>query len=336
MRILDDTTLGAPTVASTVSQEDEQGPADSSDASGLLNFFIWFVAVVGLFVWLLRIVGGNQPSAKPMEIPSVPTNGVNPQSLPMGQPKEKKSPSLLRTTRGGYRFAFRPAPISDADECKSSSKKSKSARTRGKYSRSSVTDTDTCPETELGMEEPIPFRKQRGHRRSRGTPLERDSDASSQCEHSPSSRRYYQRFKAAGQRLFSQQARRDSESAVFDTFDASQAAAHLEQKKQQRLARGEYEHTELKVLPADKLIQVVLGEHGTEALSRMGLKEGSPYEAIRKRYLLLAKRLHPDRLEHPNAQAAFAALEKSFHSLEVDALSAGAFSESELGVTTGR
>ena len=328
MRILDaaDTTLGASTVASTVSQGDEPNPVD---ASGLLNFFILFVAVVGLFVWLLRLGGGNQRSAKPLEIPSVPANNSNSQSLPMGRPKEKKSPSLIGTKRGGYRFAFRPATISDADECKSSSKKSKGSRARGTYSRSAVTDTDTCPETELGMDEPIPYCEQRGQRRAR----ERISDASSHSEHSPTSRWHCQRFKAAGKRLFLSQARRDSDqSAVFDTFDASQAAAHLEQKKQQRLARGEYEHAEMKVLAADKLMQVVLGEHGTEALSRMGLKEGSPYEAIRKRYLLLAKRLHPDRLEHPNAQAAFAALEEAFHRVEADALSAGAFSESELGV----
>lgn len=44
----------------------------------------------------------------------------------------------------------------------------------------------------------------------------------------------------------------------------------------------------------------------------LGLKPGTPSEAVRKRYLALALRLHPDKAVHPRAQEAFSALERAY------------------------
>ena len=35
-------------------------------------------------------------------------------------------------------------------------------------------------------------------------------------------------------------------------------------------------------------------------------------EGVRKRYLALALRLHPDKIQHPQAHEAFAALERAY------------------------
>ena len=39
-------------------------------------------------------------------------------------------------------------------------------------------------------------------------------------------------------------------------------------------------------------------------------------EAARKRYLTLAKRLHPDKADHPQAAQAFAAVESAWQRLQ--------------------
>lgn len=45
---------------------------------------------------------------------------------------------------------------------------------------------------------------------------------------------------------------------------------------------------------------------------RLGLPPGAPRDACRKRYLVLALRLHPDKASHPKAGEAFKALEEVF------------------------
>ena len=44
----------------------------------------------------------------------------------------------------------------------------------------------------------------------------------------------------------------------------------------------------------------------------LGLERGASQEGVRKRYLALALRLHPDKAQHPQADEAFAALEGAY------------------------
>ena len=44
----------------------------------------------------------------------------------------------------------------------------------------------------------------------------------------------------------------------------------------------------------------------------LGLERGTSQEGVRKRYLALALRLHPDKAQHPQADEAFAALEGAY------------------------
>ena len=60
----------------------------------------------------------------------------------------------------------------------------------------------------------------------------------------------------------------------------------------------------------DELIQQVLG-NGC-AFRCLGLERGASQESVRKRYLALALRLHPDKIQHPQAHEAFAALEPAY------------------------
>jgi len=62
--------------------------------------------------------------------------------------------------------------------------------------------------------------------------------------------------------------------------------------------------------PMDALVQQVLGEGCS--FRRLGLEPGAPPEAVRKRYLQLALRMHPDKASHPRAQEAFTALEGAY------------------------
>ena len=61
----------------------------------------------------------------------------------------------------------------------------------------------------------------------------------------------------------------------------------------------------------EELIQQVLG-CGSCPFRCLGLERGASQEAVRKRYLALALRLHPDKIEHPQAHEAFAALEPAY------------------------
>ena len=60
----------------------------------------------------------------------------------------------------------------------------------------------------------------------------------------------------------------------------------------------------------DELVQQVLG-NGC-AFRCLGLERGASQESVRKRYLALALRLHPDKIQHPQAHEAFAALEPAY------------------------
>ena len=63
--------------------------------------------------------------------------------------------------------------------------------------------------------------------------------------------------------------------------------------------------------PLDALVQQVLGS-GKNPWRCLGLEPGAPQGVVRKRYLMLALRLHPDKATHPRAHEAFAALECAY------------------------
>ena len=62
----------------------------------------------------------------------------------------------------------------------------------------------------------------------------------------------------------------------------------------------------------EALVQQVLQPAGGCAFGSLGLAPGATSEAVRKRYLGLALRLHPDKADHPRAHEAFAALERAY------------------------
>ena len=61
----------------------------------------------------------------------------------------------------------------------------------------------------------------------------------------------------------------------------------------------------------DALVQQVLRRGGCP-FRCLGLERGTSQEGVRKRYLALALRLHPDKAQHPQADEAFAALEDAY------------------------
>ena len=61
----------------------------------------------------------------------------------------------------------------------------------------------------------------------------------------------------------------------------------------------------------DALVQQVLRRGGCP-FRCLGLERGASQEGVRKRYLALALRLHPDKAQHPQAHEAFAALECAY------------------------
>ena len=58
----------------------------------------------------------------------------------------------------------------------------------------------------------------------------------------------------------------------------------------------------------------VLRNRGTAHLC-LGVDFAAPRDVVRKRYLALALRLHPDKVEHPLAAEAFAAVEAAVRAL---------------------
>jgi DnaJ-class molecular chaperone len=68
-------------------------------------------------------------------------------------------------------------------------------------------------------------------------------------------------------------------------------------------------------LPITTLIASVLGQkhwpHGC-----LGVAPDASFETVRKRYLSLVLRLHPDKCSHPQAKDAFEAVEAAYRRLE--------------------
>lgn len=68
-------------------------------------------------------------------------------------------------------------------------------------------------------------------------------------------------------------------------------------------------------LPIDTLVLHMLRHQGC-AHRCLGVTPNAPAQTVRKRYLALARRLHPDKTDHPSAAQAFAALEAAFHGMD--------------------
>ena len=124
-----------------------------------------------------------------------------------------------------------------------------------------------------------------------------------------------QRFQAIAaaerQRLQEETARRHAQLAEMQK--AQLAAAALARRAAQPAGGFEAQ-------PLDDLVRHVLGAsrgaparglHANAAYI-LGLEPGASVEAARKRYLALAKRLHPDKADHPRAAEAFAAVESAW------------------------
>ena len=69
-------------------------------------------------------------------------------------------------------------------------------------------------------------------------------------------------------------------------------------------------------LPLDDLVRHVLAAPPEVPAVCLGLEPAAGVEAARKRYLTLAKRLHPDKADHPRAAEAFAAVENAWQRLQ--------------------
>ncbi|KAL3923770.1 MAG: hypothetical protein SGPRY_004121 [Prymnesium sp.] len=71
---------------------------------------------------------------------------------------------------------------------------------------------------------------------------------------------------------------------------------------------------EIEDVPIDDLATHVLRHQGCPHRC-LGLAPNARVQAVRKRYLALARRLHPDKSDHPNAALAFAAIEAAFRGM---------------------
>ena len=80
---------------------------------------------------------------------------------------------------------------------------------------------------------------------------------------------------------------------------------------------SEMQDEELAGQPVELLVQQALAACGPGSCPYrcLGLLSGAPHETVRKRYLALALRLHPDKLEHPRAGEAFAGIESAYRRL---------------------
>ena len=71
----------------------------------------------------------------------------------------------------------------------------------------------------------------------------------------------------------------------------------------------------LDALPSDRVIETVLAMRHDPRLC-LGLAPHATSEAVRKRYLSLVLRLHPDKCADPRAKEAFEAVEAAYRWLE--------------------
>jgi curved DNA-binding protein CbpA len=67
-------------------------------------------------------------------------------------------------------------------------------------------------------------------------------------------------------------------------------------------------------LPVETLVESVLAQHHCPH-GCLGVALDAPFETVRKRYLSLVLRLHPDKCSHAQAKAAFAAVEAAYRRL---------------------
>ena len=69
-------------------------------------------------------------------------------------------------------------------------------------------------------------------------------------------------------------------------------------------------------MPVDQLVARVLAHQSrADYYGVLGLQRGAAAAAMRKRYLALALRLHPDQARHKDAQKAFTAVHAAFRIL---------------------
>ena len=70
-------------------------------------------------------------------------------------------------------------------------------------------------------------------------------------------------------------------------------------------------------MPLKELVPHVLRYHASDPLLCLGLRPGASSAAIRKRYLALAMKMHPDRAKeaHPQLNEAFGHMGSAFNTL---------------------
>lgn len=70
-------------------------------------------------------------------------------------------------------------------------------------------------------------------------------------------------------------------------------------------------------MPISDLIERVI-DRAAEPYACLGLPQGAATSSVRKRYLALALRLHPDKAaDQPRAREAFSAMDSAFRTLKV-------------------
>ena len=69
-------------------------------------------------------------------------------------------------------------------------------------------------------------------------------------------------------------------------------------------------------LSIDELIDRVLAANGSNPYASLGLPANAATSSVRKRYLALALRLHPDKAGQPRAREAFEAIDSAFRALK--------------------
>ena len=92
-------------------------------------------------------------------------------------------------------------------------------------------------------------------------------------------------------------------------------AAAEAQRQRQRMKQGGGAPSAAAAEPPTGSIDVLIRQvlrRGACPFRCLGLERGASQEAVRKRYLVLALRLHPDKVRHPQAHEAFAALECAY------------------------
>ena len=183
-----------------------------------------------------------------------------------------------------------------------------------------------------------------GHATSSATSNARGGEAHESSPYDRRSRREHETERSASESKAADAARRafaarraqerradERAEARFRAFE--QAAAQRQQAQfgrraslPRQVAAG-YAHLkrggEAAMLPADALDALTTEELALHALRHqgcahrcLGLAPNAPAAAVRKRFLMLARRLHPDKTEHSAASKAFAAIEAAFRDMQ--------------------